>query len=211
VRRPRLTAIAAGAVGLLFVGLIAYGVAGRAPNLRIDGQLAQGRAAVAPAFDLAVLERGDLGPLGRRLDGPLGDGRLSLAELRGSPVVVNFWASWCDPCRKEAPLLEDSWRSARSTGVVFLGLNMQDARSDARRFIREFEVSYPNVREPDDATARAWGTTGLPETYFLSRDGRVVSHVVGLIRAPQMRVGLHAAMAGRPVWPGQAGERRAVR
>lgn len=211
VRRPSVLAVAAAAVGVLFVALLGYGLASQAPNRTIDGQLAQGRAAVAPGFDLPVLHGGELGPLAQRLRGPLADGRLSLAELRGAPVVLNFWASWCDPCRKEAPLLEASWRSARSDGVVFVGLNMQDARSDARRFLDEFAVSYPNVREPDDATARAWGTIGLPETFFLSRDGRVVAHVVGLIREPQMRAGLDAAMTGRPLAPGQPGDRRTVR
>ncbi len=120
-------------------------------------------------------------------------------------MVVNFWASWCDPCRKEAPLLEASWRSGRSDGVVFVGLNMQDARSDASRFLREFAVSYPNVREPDDATARAWGTAGLPETFFLSREGTVVAHVVGLIREPQMSAGLRAARTGDRSRPGGQG------
>ncbi len=211
VRRPPVVAIVAAAVGVLFVALLGYGLASQAPNLTIDGQLAQGRAAVAPGFELPVLHDGELGPLAERLRGPLVDGRLSLAELRGAPVVLNFWASWCDPCRKEAPLLEASWRQARSDGIVFVGLNMQDARSDARRFLDEFRVSYPNVREPDDATARAWGTTGLPETFFLSRDGRVVAHVVGLIREPQMRAGLEAAMTGRVVAPGRAGDRRTVR
>ncbi len=211
MRRPPLTAVAAGAVGVLFVALLGYGLASQAPIRTIDGQLAQGRTAVAPGFKLPVLHRGELGPLAQRVRGPLADGRLSLAELRGAPVVLNFWASWCDPCRKEAPLLEASWRRSRSDGVVFVGLNMQDARSDARRFLNEFAVSYPNVREPDDARARAWGTTGLPETFFLSRDGRVVAHVVGLIREPQMRAGLEAAMTGRAVAPGRAGDRRTVR
>jgi len=174
MRRPPWTALVAGTVGLLFVGLIAYGLAAQAPNLKIDATLAQGRPAAARPFDLAVLQRGDLGPLAERLRGPLADGRLSLAELRGSPVVVNSWASWCEPCRREAPLLEDSWRAARTDGVVFVGLNMQDARSAARGFLREFEVSYPNVREPDDATARTWGLTGLPETYL--REGRLARH-----------------------------------
>ena len=211
MRRPPVLGVAAGAVAVLFVGLLGYGLASQAPNLRIDGQLAQGRAAVAPGFELPVLHRGELGPLGERLRGPLSDGRLALAELRGSPVVVNFWASWCEPCRREAPLLEGSWRAARSDGVVFVGVNMQDVRPDARRFLREFAVSYPNVREPDDATARAWATTGLPETFFVSRDGSVVGHVVGLIREPQIRAGLRAATTGRPVATGRAGDRRAVR
>ncbi len=211
MRCPPVLAVAAAAVGVLFVALLGYGLASQAPDLKIDGRLAQGRPAVAPGLDLPVLHRGELGPLAERLRGPLADGRLSLAELRGSPVVLNFWASWCDPCRKEAPLLEAGWRRSRVDGVVFVGLNMQDARSDARRFLREFAVSYPNVREPDDATARAWGLTGLPETFFLSRDGAVVAHVVGLIREPQMRAGLEAAMTGRAVAPGRAGDRRTVR
>ena len=211
LRRPSVLAVSAAAVGVLLVALLGYGLASQAPNRTIDGQLAQGSAAVAPGFDLPLLHRGELGPLSERLRESLADGRLSLAELRGSPVVLNFWASWCDPCRKEAPLLEASWRSARSDGVVFVGLNMQDARADAERFLREFEVSYPNVREATDARARAWGTSGLPETFFLSRSGRVVAHIVGLIGEPQMRAGLEAAMTGRAVAPGSAGERRSVR
>ena len=125
-----------GLVGL-FIALLVYGLASQGPDDAIDGALTEGRAATAPAFTLEVLDRGTLPP---RLRGPLGgalaDGRLSLAELRGTPVVLNLWASWCTPCREEAPRLQKGWERWGPRGVAYLGLNIQDLRGDARGFGR---------------------------------------------------------------------------
>jgi cytochrome c biogenesis protein CcmG/thiol:disulfide interchange protein DsbE len=132
---------------------------------------------------------------------------LALDEL-GGPVVLNFWASWCDPCRAEAKVLERGHKGA--DGVLFLGLDTQDAREDARDFIDQFGLTFPHVRDPGNATQRAWGVTGLPETYFIAADGRVVGHVIGTVDAAQLRDGVAAAKAGRPQGADQGGEQRPV-
>lgn len=178
---------------------VTYGLVADAPRPTIDEALARSEAVEAPGFELPVLREGTLGPrLSRALGPALGDRRVALEELRGTPVVVNYWASWCDPCRKEAPLLERTWRTARESGVLFVGLNQQDFPGDARRFLREFGISYLNVRDSGNEVARRWGFAGLPETFFLDADGKVVAHIVGEASAEELREGIEAARSGRP-------------
>ncbi|MDP8942542.1 MAG: TlpA family protein disulfide reductase [Actinomycetota bacterium] len=197
---------------VLFVALLVYGLAIKAPPTTIDDALARAQAPAAPGFELPVLERGAPAPaLDARLGPALRDGAVAAAELRGVPVVLNYWASWCPPCRDEAPVLERAWREQRSRGVAFVGLNMQDVTDDARAFLREFRVSYLNVRDRSDETARRWGVTGLPETFFLSAGGRVVGHVIGVVSPEQLREGIAAARAGRPLAPLSGGAQRGVR
>lgn len=195
----------------LFVALLAYGLLSKSPGTTIDSSLAEAKAPPAPGFELDVLEEGVVGPRLERVARALADSELSLNELRGRPVVLNFWASWCPPCREEAPRLERRWRSTRERGVLFLGLNMQDLTGDARDFIREFGLSYPHVRDPGDDVARDWGVTGLPETFFISARGRVVAHVIGAVSARQLDDGVRAAIAGRPLEALEGGARRPTR
>jgi cytochrome c biogenesis protein CcmG/thiol:disulfide interchange protein DsbE len=205
----RLAAL--GAVAL-FVALLVYGLVSKPADKTIDSSLAEAKAPPAPGFTLEVLQKGSPGPrLERRLQAAASDGQLALDELRGAPVVLNFWASWCPPCRTEAPRLERSWRGSRGRGVVFLGLDMQDLTGDAREFIREFHITYPNVRDPGDEVARDWGVTGLPETFFVSPRGRVVAHVIGAISSEQLEEGIAAAVDGQPAGVLQGGERRSTR
>lgn len=198
---------------LLFLGLIVFGLRAQAPNSTIDDSLARGHAAPAPAFDLAVLQRGDLGPvLGRRLAAALAHPRLSLRELRGVPVVLNIWASWCVPCRQEAPLLEHTWRTdARAHGTVFLGLDQQDASSDANAFIHQYAISYPNLHDAGSDVPRNYGATGVPETYFIDTHGDVVDHVIGITSPHQLSEGMRAARTGRPRGVRTGGARRPSR
>lgn len=121
------------------------------------------------------LERGESPPAPvfrlDRLDRP---GIVSLAAYRGRPVILNFWASWCIPCKEEAPLLESVWRRYRSRGLVVLGVDINDLRSDARRFAKENGMSYPLAYDGPGNTTTKYGLTGVPETFFVARSGRLV-------------------------------------
>lgn len=108
-------------------------------------------------------------------------------------------------------MLERGWRQAQRQGVLFLGLDMQDITGDAREFLREFDVSYLNVREGGKDTARRYGATGLPETYFISARGQVVAHVIGALSAGQLRAGVAAARNGRPAAASEGGDRQQTR
>jgi cytochrome c biogenesis protein CcmG/thiol:disulfide interchange protein DsbE len=191
-----------------FVGLLVYGVTAQAPDRTIDDALSRADAVDAPGFELDVLQRGRVpSPLAAPFGRASADGRVALSELRGTPVVLNFWASWCEPCRVEAPILERGWREWGRKGVLFLGLDMQDTREDARDFLRTFSITYPNIREAGREIARDYGATGLPETFFISPRGHVVAHVIGALTPAQLRDGVSAARSGRPLPASRGGAR----
>lgn len=193
-RRSRLRLLlqtgALSLVALLFVLLLLRTLAERAgPHLVSD--VAAGNRPIAPDFDLPVLwPRAETWPAKLRL--ALADGRVSPRELRDFPVVINFWASWCVPCKAEAPRLVASAR--RHAGkVVFLGVDVQDFKSDARSFLQRYETNYVSVRDGGDSTYSAYGLTGLPETYFLDPGGRVVAHSIGEISENELERSIDAA------------------
>ena len=116
------------------------------------------------------------------------DGRdVQLIDLRGQVVVVNFWGSWCIPCREEAPALERVWQATRGGDVQFVGVNVWEAENDALNFIREQRVSYLNLLDPAGQLAIELGLTGIPETYFVNRDGKLVRRWVGPIGDDRLR------------------------
>lgn len=123
----------------------------------------------APGFELPAL------------DGP----SISLSDLRDKPVVLNFWASWCDPCRDEAPELA---RSARELGAVatFLGVNILDGRAEALAYVDEFEIPYESVRDARGVVAKRYGVTGVPETVFIDARGDVAGRYVGAFTEGQL-------------------------
>ena len=200
-------------VPALLVGLLIYGVLTQGADTRIDDSLARARAVRAPSFRLAVLARGSLGSqLAGRLAVPLRIGQVSLTDLAGLPVVLNFWASWCVPCREEAPLLEHAWRQqGRPQGVLFVGLDMQDLTGDARDFLNHFHVDYLNIRDPSNPIARSYGVTGVPETFFISATGMIVGHVIGVVSANELREGIAAARTGQVVGSARGGDQRSIR
>jgi cytochrome c biogenesis protein CcmG, thiol:disulfide interchange protein DsbE len=196
--RTRLVAFGALIGAVAVIALLFFGLSSRGADNELRATLEEGRAFNAPQFDVDVLDGGDVPPrLFRRLGLAIADGELSLDELRGVPVVLNFWASWCDPCRAEAAVLERSWRRDGSGGVLYLGLNMQDLSGDAEGFLEEFGITYPTVRDPGRAVADDYGLTGIPETAFIDRDGRVVAYAIGALEPHLLEIGVEAAREGR--------------
>jgi len=141
--------LAIGAVGVL-AGILLWQLTHQPPRPRVGQR--------APAFSLHRLN---------------GSGTISLASLRGKVVVLNFWASWCAPCKREAPALEKVWLDYRSHGVVVLGIDTNDAAGDARRFLTAHGVTYPTVAGGGRLTGK-YGIPGLPVTYVLNAQGRIV-------------------------------------
>lgn len=110
---------------------------------------------------------------------------VDLDELRGKGVVINFWASWCTPCRDEAELLEQTWRREKENGIVFLGLDYLDQEPAALAYLAEFDITYPNGPDLRSQAARRYRIQGVPETFFISPEGRIVETVVGPIASQQ--------------------------
>lgn len=158
----RRLAVLAGILGpaVALLALLAYGF-GREPR-DIRSPLT---ARPAPVFTLALFD----------------GSTLRLEDFRGKVVVLNFWASWCPPCRAEARVLEEAWRKYKDDGVVFLGINTQDKEEAARDFLEEFSITYPNGQDPDGKIAIDYGIWGLPESFFIDAAGRITYRHVGAI------------------------------
>ena len=107
---------------------------------------------------------------------------ISIEAHRGQVVVVNFWASWCRPaCYDEAPVLERAWRAYRERGLVVIGVDIQDTHEAARRFVADFSLSFPNVRDVSGKVSVEYGVYGVPETFFVDRRGRIRAKHVGAV------------------------------
>jgi cytochrome c biogenesis protein CcmG/thiol:disulfide interchange protein DsbE len=103
-----------------------------------------------------------------------GNRKVGLKDFKGKPIVINFWASWCAPCREEMPFFEKAWRRYEGKGVVFIGINVLDDEKKARDFLRTFEISYTNLKDPSGEVSNAYGVVGLPATFFIDREGRII-------------------------------------
>ena len=138
-----------------------------------------GVLAVIGLLGFGLLQKGD-GGLDRGAPVPdeplprlIGGGEGSVGDYRGKWVLVNFWASWCDPCRTESPDLAAFHRENRARDFTVLGIDTQDLSGDGRDFVAEFRLDYPHLRDPDGDAADAWGTTGVPETFLVDPRGRL--------------------------------------
>lgn len=160
----RKSAMASAALVIVgFLGLLVWGMLNKQPITGLSGITRVDRP--APDFILTTFK----------------GTTISLEGLRGKPVVINFWASWCPPCRIEAALLERTWRAYKNEGLIFLGINLQDRKEDALNYIREFDITYPNGPDPTGEISIDYGVSGLPVTFFVSRDGEVDRRWVGAV------------------------------
>ena len=134
-----------------------------APNARLDPLVGH----PAPNFLLAMLRP------------QIGKSALSLSNFKGKAVVLNFWASWCDPCKEEVPLLESAWKRLQAQGkdVVFLGIDFRESTNDAKSFLQLYSITYPTALDADGSVASKYGVTSLPQTIFINRNGIVMSRV----------------------------------
>jgi cytochrome c biogenesis protein CcmG, thiol:disulfide interchange protein DsbE len=154
-------------------------VAERLATARADGR-------PAPNFELPAL--------GSR-------GTVSLRDYAGYVVVLNFWASWCAPCREEAPVLQSLWTEYRPRGVRFLGINHRDARPEALAFQREFGITYPSGFDPRGSLATTFGLVGLPTTFVVREDGGIAYTFTGKVGAPALRGALEDVLEGSSAGP----------
>jgi cytochrome c biogenesis protein CcmG, thiol:disulfide interchange protein DsbE len=146
------------AVALIFVGLLAWRlIQTNTSEHRADG--------TAPELEFTTFE-GET---------------IRLADLRGQGIVLNFWASWCDPCREEADLLEQNWRREQANGIIFLGLDYLDQEPAAKAYLAEFDVTYPNGPDLRSQVARRYGIKGVPETFFIDPEGKITDIIIGPI------------------------------
>ncbi len=176
MKRPGAVVIAV--LGALLAGLLVYGLVQRKDDTTLDQAVKRDQRPAAPDHALPRLE---------------GDGTQSLADYRGRVVVLNFWASWCDPCREEAPLLEGVQKRLGSRGTV-LGVTYKDYAADSRKFVREHGLTYPNLRDDRLQLAPRYGTRALPETFVIDRRGRIVALSRGQVTRPFLDNAINRAL-----------------
>jgi cytochrome c biogenesis protein CcmG/thiol:disulfide interchange protein DsbE len=166
-RRPVVAAVAVGVAVSVLTAVLGFGLTrdptevGRSPLIGKE----------APDFELPTLE---------------GDGTVRLSDHRGEVVVINFWASWCNPCRDEHPDLQAAWNTYRDRGMVLLGVMYQDTEAGAREYLEELGGDWPILEDPGARAAIDYGVYGVPETVFIGPDGKVAHKVVGPVTYHQL-------------------------
>ncbi len=156
--------------------------------------LAAGQAASgAPTYPLAGHPAADFTLSTWTWDGSPSQ-TIHLAAFKGHPIIINFWASWCDACRAEEPVLEAAWRKYQAQGMVFIGVAFEDRQQPGTDFLRQYGVTFPSGPDPTGAIAVAYGIVGVPETIFIDRHGTVVSKINGALDERTLERTLHAML-----------------
>lgn len=159
MRRFLLPGIVVAAAAAL-LAVLAFGVAHQGTSSSIDAAVQRGEPPLAPNAHMAL-------PI-------LGSNRTeSLVDLRGKVVILNVFASWCQPCQAEAPILEREQHKLAGHNATILGVTYQDNSSDSEQFVRQEHITYPVVRDVSGNFVRSFGTTGVPETFVINRAGRI--------------------------------------
>ena len=157
------------------VALLAYGLASNDPDRGVDEALQRGEREQAPELELPKLGS---------------DGTGALADYRGQVVVLNFWASWCKPCKEESPLLERWHQRMESRGGTVLGVDMMDVSSHAEEFIEEYGLTYPMLKDKDGEGLERYGVVQYPETFAIDRRGRIAAAQRGPVDDAWMRANI---------------------
>ena len=165
---------------VLILGLIAI----MAVNM-IDIESVDLKDRKAPEFSLALFDQFE-------------DDQIALSDLRGQVVVVNFWASWCVECYKEADLLEQAWQDYKDRGVVFIGVDHLDTEKEALAYMEKYNITYPSGPDLGDKISQDYAITGVPETFFIDKDGNIVHVQLGPIEKTQLYGLIDKLLAQQP-------------
>lgn len=175
---PRLYLVVAAALPLVLLVILVASLVSRA------GLLASGPRIGAPAPQFAVAD--------------LNGNPIRLADLRGRPVIVNFWASWCGPCVEEFPLLQSALEAHRAQGLAVVGIIYNDRSESARQFIARMRATWPSAMDPAGGLAKDYNIYGPPESFFIDRNGTLLGHQIGQLSARDLDRQLSAILSKEP-------------
>lgn len=167
-------------LGAAVIGLLIYGLSTQGASTSLDEALRHGKRPIAPEATMLMPTL-------------TGAGRSSLAAYRGKVVIVNFWASWCTPCEREAPGLERLERQLASHDATVLGITYEDITSDSLKFAHEFNLTYPNLRDVNGSFAHSYGTVQIPESFVIDRTGHVAEISRGEVTKPFLEFAVQLA------------------